>query len=417
MKNNFLRIDESEAKRILKMHEYATKNQYLISEVVNSNSVEVNLGNLFESGKYKITPEIAKKINVGILKIKNFIKENLTNDIVVSIESSESKVPNYDREKYPVTGDKEIDFSPEKRLEVGELSKYRAESLKNYLTPRMPKGTKIIVDDKGAQGPDWKPPYNNKDPKYTVMQYIKMVAKLNTTQPTPTKEPEQTQAEKDRLSACYQTFQSTGTYGKADKGFIAEQMNVNLKGSEETVHFLLEPYDVPDILIVEYNGQTYSTGLIGIDNEIARLLIGTIIGNYYPDEGSRPWYFKNLKVDPLSVQSADIILNKNYYDWKEDDLKGYYSGLKLEKDFFKTKASNYNISPYVLSRGQIKQLKAGDNYWDSVQSIKLKKVPEVDTAKVSVVGIVGATKWKLMVRCGSAAYGIVQSGQRDRVEY
>lgn len=416
MKDNLLRIDEGEVKRILEMHKTATKNQYLISEATSNESVEINLGNLFEPGKYLVTPQVGTKINSGIAKIKNFIAENPGKPVVVTIESSESKVPNYDREKYPVTGDKSIDFSPEKKLPVGALSKNRANSLMSYLKPKLPKNTTINITDRGSQGPAWDGK-NALDPKYTANQYVKLFAKLSTTQPTPTEEPEQTQAEKDRLAACYQTFESTGTYGRSDKGFIAEQMNVNLKGSEETVHFLLEPYDVPDILIVEYNGQSYTTGLIGIDNEIARLLVGTIIGNYYPDEGSRPWYLKNLKVVPLSVQKADTILNNSYGDWKEDDLKGYYSGVKLERDFFKTKASNYNISPYALSVGQIKQLTAGVNYWDSVQSIKIKKVSGADTAKVSVVGMVGATQWKLMVRCSSTAYGIVQSGQRARVEY
>lgn len=416
MKDNLLRIDEGEVKRILEMHKTATKNQYLISEVTSNESVEINLGNLFDPGKYVVTPQVGTKINAGITQIRNFITKNPGKPVLVTIESSESKVPNYDREKYPVTGNKSVDFTSDKKLPVGSLSKNRANSLMTYLKPKLPKSTTIVVTDKGAQGPAWDGK-NAQDPKYIANQYVKLFANLNISKPTPKEEPEQTQAEKDRLAACYQTFESTGTYGRSDKGFIAEQMNVNLKGSEETVHFLLEPYDVPDILIVEYNGQSYTTGLIGIDSEISRLLVGTIIGNYYSDEGSRPWYLKNLKVVPLSTQKADTILNNNYGNWKEDDLKGYYSGVKLERDFFKTKASNYTISPYALSVGQIKQLTAGVNYWDSVQSIKIKKVPGVDTAKVSVVGIVGATKWKLMLRCGSTAYGIVRSGERAKVEY
>jgi hypothetical protein len=389
----------------------------LITEAEQSpQGVEINLGNLFESGKYIITPQVGAKINSGITQIKNFIAKNPGKPVVVTIESSESKVTNYDREKYPIiTGDTN-NFTPDKKLPVGALSKYRANNLMNYIKPKLPKNTSIVVTDKGAQGPAWDGK-NAQDPKYTANQYVKLFAKLNTAQPTPTTEPEQTQEEKERLAACYQTFESSGTYGRADKGFISEQMNVNLRGSEETVHFLLEPYDVPDILIVEYNGQTYTTGLIGIDSEISRLLVGTIIGNNYSDEGSRPWYLKNLKVVPLSPQKADTILNNNYGNWKEDDLKGYYSGVKLERDFFKTKASNYTIFPYALSTGQIKQLTAGVNYWESVQAIKIKKVPGVDTAKVSVVGIVGATQWKLMVRCSSAAYSMVKAGERSRVEY
>ena len=282
MKDNLLRIDEGEVKRILEMHKTATKNQYLISEVTSNESVEINLGNLFDPGKYVVTPQVGAKINAGITQIRNFITKNPGKPVLVTIESSESKVPNYDREKYPVTGNKSVDFTSDKKLPVGSLSKNRANSLMTYLKPKLPKSTTIVVTDKGAQGPAWDGK-NAQDPKYIANQYVKLFAKLNISKPTPKEEPEQTQAEKDRLAACYQTFESTGTYGRSDKGFIAEQMNVNLKGSEETVHFLLEPYDVPDILIVEYNGQSYTTGLIGIDNEIARLLIGTIIGNYYPD--------------------------------------------------------------------------------------------------------------------------------------
>lgn len=416
MKNNLLRIDEGEVKRILEMHKTATKNQYLISEETSNESVEINLGNLFDPGKYVVTPQVGAKINAGITQIRNFITKNPGKPVLVTIESSESKVPNYDREKYPVTGNKSVDFTSDKKLPVGALSENRANSLMKYLKPRLPKNTTIVITDKGAQGPAWDGK-NAQDPKYIKYQYVKLLAKLDITKPTPTTEPEETQEEKDRLEACYQTFESTGTYGRADKGFVAEQINVNLRGSEETVHILLHPYDVPDILIVEYNGQSYTTGLIGLDSEIARLLIGTIIGNFYPDEGSRPWYLKNLKVVPISVQSADIILDNNYGNWKADDLKGWYPGIKLEGNFFKTKSSNYTITPYTLSYGQIKRLTVGVNYWESVLAIKIKKEPGADTAKVSVVGIVGATKWKLMVRCGSAAYGIVQSGERPKVEY
>jgi hypothetical protein len=155
----------------------------LITEVdVNPQSVEINLGNLFGPGKYVITAEIAKKITTATSQIKSFMAKNPEKPVTVTVESSESKVPNYDRETYPSTGDKKVDFTSEKKLSVGELSKKRADSLSVYLKPRLPKNAQIVVNDKGAQGPVWDGVNVDAD-KYTQQQYVKLFAKLNTAQP------------------------------------------------------------------------------------------------------------------------------------------------------------------------------------------------------------------------------------------
>ena len=155
----------------------------LITEVEQPKVFEINLGNLFDSGKYNLNQQAIASINSAILKLREFAKKTPTTPVVISVESSESKVPNYDREKYPSTGDRNVDFTDDKKLGVGALSALRAKSIEDYLnkTLRIP-NAKIAVVNKGAQGPSWDGK-NANDPKYTANQYVKLFAKLNIDQP------------------------------------------------------------------------------------------------------------------------------------------------------------------------------------------------------------------------------------------
>jgi len=155
----------------------------LITEAEQPKVFEINLGNLFDSGKYNLNQQAIASINAAILKLREFAKKTPTTPVVVSVESSESKVPNYDREKYPSTGDRNVDFTDDKKLGVGDLSALRAKSIEDYLnkTLRIP-NAKITVVNKGAQGPSWDGK-NAQDPKYTANQYVKLFAKLNIDQP------------------------------------------------------------------------------------------------------------------------------------------------------------------------------------------------------------------------------------------
>jgi outer membrane protein OmpA-like peptidoglycan-associated protein len=140
----------------------------LITEAVEpSNGVEINLGNLFDSGKYALNQQAIASINNAIIKLREFAKKSPNTPVLVSVESSESKVPNYDREKYPSTGDRNVDFTDDKKLGVGALSALRAKSIEDYLnkTLRIP-NAKVTVVNKGAQGPNWDGK-NANDPKYS----------------------------------------------------------------------------------------------------------------------------------------------------------------------------------------------------------------------------------------------------------
>ena len=91
-------ISTEEAKRILMMHESATKNQYLINEqkivVDKLEPKKFTLpNNTFPSGKYK---EFNRgDVDVVVQQLLDYVKNFPKNQqIKLEIESSESKVPN-----------------------------------------------------------------------------------------------------------------------------------------------------------------------------------------------------------------------------------------------------------------------------------------------------------------------------------
>jgi len=367
--------------------------------------LEINLSNSFESGKYIVTPKVASTVNNAILQIRNFITKNPGKPILVTIESSESKVPNYDREKFPATGNKNTDFTPDKKLPVGALSKNRATNLTNYLKSKLPKEVTFSISDKGSQGPPWSSPFNAADPKYTEFQYVKVYAKINVAPPQTKTVTGSTATVENLPEVCNKSFESQGIYGNAQKGFIAEQFNIDLGEVPSTFYFKLESYQVPDILIVEYNGKSQTTGLLGLDTPMNRLLVGTILGNYYSND--RPWYLKDLVLGPTDAGYADNLLKKYPNEYDTTSLISFNKLAQLKPGFF---AQNKDtITPYSLKPGQIKSVEVGQNLWDSVEVIKIQQVQGVNTAKASVVGIVGTTKWRMDVKCGQVSPAIVTS--------
>jgi hypothetical protein len=202
---------------------------------------------------------------------------------------------------------------------------------------------------------------------------------------------------------CNKSFESQGVYGNAQKGFIAEQFNIDLGEVPSKFYFKLEPFMVPDILIVEYNGKSQTTGLVGLDTPMNRLLVGTILGNYYSTD--RPWYLKDLQLQLTDAQYAETLLKKYPNEYDTTSLASFNKMAQLKPGFF---AQNKDtITPYSLKPGQIKSVQEGQNLWDSVEVIKIQQVQGVNTAKASVVGIVGTTKWRMDVKCGELAPAIV----------
>lgn len=158
MYKNFL-ITESEKNEIKKLYG-------LISEqnVINKEKTEEIFIN-FAEGKWKVE-NYKDQIDKALNEIRNFVKQNRGDIIEVTINASESYIPNYDTE-----------VSPKKPLNPGDLSKFRSESIEKYLNTNAKDILSSIQIKKisGANGPKWDP---EKDKSvYQPYQYVKLTIK------------------------------------------------------------------------------------------------------------------------------------------------------------------------------------------------------------------------------------------------
>lgn len=165
IKQNWV-IGGDEKKRILNLHENATKNLYLIVEQ-NEVVFSIDFQNAFPSGQYNLTPQYVQIVNDNIEKIKNFIRGKNLKNFKLVISAGESQVPN------------PINPETNKQFEKGQLAYKRAEILKGYLEQSISAitGEKPIIEI--ANPIIGKTPWNgnldNKDdPKFTAEQFVKV---------------------------------------------------------------------------------------------------------------------------------------------------------------------------------------------------------------------------------------------------
>jgi len=182
-------ITEEERKEIKTLYGLITE-----QDVTQKNpELTLDLSGTFGSGKYKL-PEKADKIDDLINQIREFKKQNAGSVIEISVNSGESQVPNYDREKYPSTGNDKVDFTNEKKLPVGTIAKYRAAALKSYIekvAPDLLKDSKLVISEPIIGGTKWNPQGGDtaKDEKFTKEQFanfkIKVIGKKSDTSEIP----------------------------------------------------------------------------------------------------------------------------------------------------------------------------------------------------------------------------------------
>lgn len=141
----------------------------------------LDLSGTFGSGKYKL-PEKANRVDDVINKIREFKKQNAGSVIEISVNSGESQVPNYDREKYPITGNKAVDFTKQKSLPVGAIAKYRAAALKSYIEKIAPdlQDSKLVINEPIIGPTKWNPDGGDEagDEKFTKEQFANFKIKV-----------------------------------------------------------------------------------------------------------------------------------------------------------------------------------------------------------------------------------------------
>lgn len=147
---------------------------------VRTESLSVDLGAAWPSGKWKMTPQQMTNIEGKLREIADFVKKNKDSVVTIQIESGESKVTNYDRE-----------VSGNVKLDPGVLSQRRGEQLVTYLTGFFQKLVDSGVITKLPVFPtpiakigttDYAGPQDLKDPskkqKYDQEQYVKAIISL-----------------------------------------------------------------------------------------------------------------------------------------------------------------------------------------------------------------------------------------------
>ena len=176
-------ITEEERKEIKTLYGLITE-----QDVTQKNpELTLDLAGTFGSGKYLI-PGKADKIDNLINQIREFKKQNAGSVIEIQINSGESQVPNYDREKFPDGKD----TRPEAKLNVGDLGKKRAVSLETYLKTNAPdllEDAKIVKNEPVIGTTDWDTAKGSRHPDYTKEQFanfkIKVIGKKSDTSEIP----------------------------------------------------------------------------------------------------------------------------------------------------------------------------------------------------------------------------------------
>lgn len=210
-------ISEDERKRILNLHESATKNQYLLKEETDPNKKSFNISKSFPSGQFNIvdTSDIDNAIN----EIQELLKTGQGKFDTIIINSSESKVPNRG------VG-----------LQTGELSKKRAEEVQKYITSKLGDSVNIKVNDLGPQGPEWDSSKGSNNPEYTKYQYVTLSLGA---------EKSQTDTNTNIKSICDFTIDESGGQGREEDNYVT--LNEPLKDYGELT---IDTGSIPDRMVV-----------------------------------------------------------------------------------------------------------------------------------------------------------------------
>lgn len=132
-------------------------------------------------------------LDAKLQEIANFCSKNKASVVEIQIEVGESAVTNFDREKFPSTGNAKEDFTDEKKLPAGKLAELRGQKLQEYLTQYF----KGLVTNKVLANAPQIPPFKTNsgkqthtytkgkdqptNPKYLEDQYIKFTVRVLTT--------------------------------------------------------------------------------------------------------------------------------------------------------------------------------------------------------------------------------------------
>jgi hypothetical protein len=350
-------ISEEEKNRILNLHESATRNQYLIKEQTDPNKVSFNISKSFPSGKFNITN--TSEIDSAITEIQSLLKTGQGKFNTVVINSSESKVPNRG------VG-----------MQVGDLSKKRAEEVEKYIKSKVGDSVSVKVNDLGPQGPEWNASKGSDNPEYTKYQYVTLSLSADKEQNNPDSGPQ---------SICNFNFTETRGQGEEENNYVTFERELKDYGQ-----LSINTGSIPDRMIVlnANNSIVYDSGYIATEphpyNEF----------KYVPSYVYSLTLINQIKKNTAVSGSKLITINVNSYEELLSKIMTNPTGTPNKKDI-RTETSlkglenlfNKGIRTFVLY---------------SIGGLEIGRVP-FDSRKgdssVMVFSPVGQTGYTITGRC------------------
>jgi hypothetical protein len=321
----------------------------------DQDEITIDLTNLFKSGRYKLGDDVKSDLISKLGPIKEFIKKN-DGDVIVTIVSSESRVPNRDAE----TGNK---------MAKGQLAQNRFDSAKTLLTSVL--GNVKIVDDIKIGGPEYKGDDANQD-KYSEHQFIRIKASVN----------------KDVWS-----FRKVkkGMQATKESGYVGIDYKFNSKKGSGNIH--LEPGSIPDRCKVFVDGKEVGDTGFFSDKDHAYsefnyvpLYILSLTKMYNDNPNSEA--IEGIKtIEVSSVQQLnDILLKDKSYDINKD--KRTRSEIN----------SSYQELIAMVSKGDVVKIAI---YEKSGNPINLTLTDENKAVNVKVYSPVQNTEYIVFAKAGS----------------
>lgn len=407
MKKVNYEVSFNERKRIISLHENATKNLYLKeqtkvvtgydTEKKQSSFPKINLGDNFEYGKYQ-SENAKQKIFELKPKIEEFIKNSDFSKFVINISAGESQVKN-----------------PEGFETPGSLALARANEIKKYFQEIFPdlikKGVLVINSpEKVTDVKIGETPYGGKKSgdrdnaekvkKYKEEQFVDFDITGEGSK--------EVKVEKSKYLCSTEPKSGEGGFLSADVDFT-QVTPWEIGRGEGEIYLWLETYTMPDILYFEYNGETFGHSLFrGNSSDPYRIFTGTALRAKFGTE-SLPAHMNGNKI--IALQSRDPRILDSLDDMAEWGLeKGFKNTFGSESSLSNPRwmESFIEFDKTKNKRNLIKNL--GDEFpWgylvsnvgmsEQVNIGPIKKVDGVDVIKIINVATNGGTQWRCGLKC------------------
>lgn len=333
--------------------------------VSSENSLIINIGSSFKSGEHKIINVKDSALMVELSKLNEYINKSSEQNFKITITASESQVPNKDA----ATGD---------RLEVGALSKMRAESaealVQNYINS-LGINAGVVIEKATKVGTE---KWNNDDAhsdKYTKDQYVNIKIEVN------------------QCPLCNFEREYQGNVAGAEVDYVGYSKEFDVAGQIGSGSVKVSTGTIPDRVVMIGDGE-----IIGDSGYVADAV------HQYKEWLLIPSYVSGLTKVLIETPGAKAIAGIESIDVNSfEELMG----ILLKPEF--NNPSKYNPSKDLQKEiaGGIKELKAmydgGQRkfilYKEGKINIKYDLQKKYKDVKVVIYSPIGKTGFKMNISC------------------